>query len=201
MSRATDASLKRMAAAERGEEIEEIDTPEPKKKHPTKKAKSLTIKLQEISAYEYNPSMRYLLMIIHLGTRREKDNYDNTWAPTGWTAEEMVGWCDFAQWKIAGRLGLTTDHTGRMLRQAEEDGWVDIEQWRDPDTRKWHARYRLIPEMVEANQRPEWSPKMKRGDRYAEGSRKGKTNAGSFSKSNQPKISDKQRAIREEDGE
>jgi hypothetical protein len=92
MSRQSDTSLKRMAAAERGEEIEEIDTPEPKKKHPTKKAKSLTIKLQEISAYEYNPSMRYLLMIIHLGTRREKDNYDNTWAPTGWTAEEMVGW-------------------------------------------------------------------------------------------------------------
>jgi len=195
-----------MQAANNGDwgEFERLEAEEAKSakpKHKTKRELSLTIKLQEISAYEYNPSMRYLLMIIHLGTRRAKDNYDNTWAPTGWTAEEMVGWCDFSYWKLAGRLGLTEDHTGRMMRQAEEDGWVKIEQWRDPDTGKWHARYRLIPEMVEANQREEWSPNMKRGDRYAEGSRKGKTNAGSFSKSNQPKISALQKAIREEDDE
>lgn len=187
-----------MAAAERGEEVEEIETPATKKKHPTKKPKSLTIKIQEIEKYDWNPSMRYLLMVIHIGTRRSKEDYEDTWAPTGWTAEEMVGWCDMAQWRLAGRVGLTTDRICQMLKQLEEDGFIRIEGWRDEETGKLHCRYQIVPEMIEASQRPEWSPRMKRGPRN---SKPRVANKGSFSAKNQPKMSALRKAILEEEGE
>jgi hypothetical protein len=185
-------------------ELEEQPEPKPKK-HKTKKEKSLTIKIQEMEKYDWNPSMRLLLFVIHLGTRRAKDNYDDTWAPTGWTAEEMVGWCDMAQWRLAQRVGLTEDRINEMLQQLEDDGFIDKEGWTDPDTNMLHCRYRIIVETVDANQRPSHTPKTKRGDRYAKGSRPSKANGnlhkGMFSKSNQPGVSAKRKAIMEEDDE
>jgi hypothetical protein len=182
-------------------ELEAESKAKPKSKHKTKKPLSMTIQLQEIADYEWNPSMRYLLMIIHLGTRRKKDDYEDTWAPTGWTAEEMVGWCDMAQWRIAGRLGLTPDHTGRMLRQLEADGWIEIEGWTDPDTNMLHCRYRIIAEKVMASQRKEWSPTMRRGSRYNNPVKPRKANKGSFNSTNQPGKSAQRKAIEEMDDE
>lgn len=205
MSRATDASLKRMAAADRGEwdEVERLEAEEakakPKKSHPKKKTKGLLIQIQEMEAFDGNPTMRYLIFTIEFCKRKPKEDYDNTWAPTGWTAEEMVGWCDMAQWRLAQRVGVTEDHMGRMLRTLEEKGFIEIEGWRDPDDGKLHSRYRVIPEMIAANQRKEHSRRAARNLRYAPGSRK--ANAGSFSHSNQPKITALQQAVREEDSE
>ena len=189
--------------------LAELDEqPEPKpKKHKAKKEKSLTIKIQETSLYPWNPTMRYLLMVLHLGTRKPKEDYSDTWAPTGWTAEEMVGWCDMAQWQLAERVGVTEDHMGRLLRTLEDDEVIEIEQWRDPDTGKWHARYRIMPEMIEANQRKRSAPGRRAEvlPRYKEGTRPSKANGnlhkGMFSKSNQPSMSAKKKALMEEDGE
>src|SRR5579872_1528470 len=158
------------AAAHQQEQRERVK--ELRKKAGIGKPKSLSIKIKEISAYEWNPGMRLLLENLVDGMRREKEDYDDTWVPEScpWTAEEMVGWCDMAQWRLAGRIGLTTDHTGKMLRQLEEDGWIRIETWNDPLTHTDHNRYQVIVEKVDANQRPEWSATMERGKRYKEGS-------------------------------
>ena len=172
-----------------------------KPKHKTKKPKSLRIKIQEMEKYEWNPSMRLLLLVIELGTRRAKDNYEDTWAPTGWTAEEMVGWCDMAQWRLAQRIGLSEDHTGRMLRQLDEDGFIETEGWRDPNDGKIHNRYRIIEATVDANQRPSHTPETPRGKRYNNPDKPRKANKGSFNKNNQPGISALRKAILEEDGE
>jgi hypothetical protein len=209
MSRATDTSLKRMAAADRGDwdEVESLEAAEAaaKPKHKTKKPLSLAIRVEEMEAYDGNPAMRFLISIIVRAMRKAKENYDNTWAPTGWTAEEMVGWCDMAQWRLAQRVGLTEDHVGRMLRQAEAEGFIDIERWVDPDTNMIHARYRVIEEMIDAHQRKEHSRHAKRGGRYAEGSRPSKANGklhkGMFSKTNQPGMSERRKKIMEQDDE
>ena len=206
MSRASDASLKRMAAAERGEwdVVEALEAAEAKAKPKIvkgKRPKGLSIKVQEIEKYEWNPSMRFLLLILVLGTRREKDDYEDTWAPSGWTAEEMVGWCDMAQWRLAQRVGLTEGRINQMLKQLEDDGFIHIEGWTDPDTGKLHCRYQVIEEMVDASQRPSHTPKTKRGDRYSNPDKPRKANKGSFSSKNQPKMSALRKAILEEDGE
>ena len=198
MSREFAAAMKRS----RQDDVEEIDTPtnEPKiKRIPRQKPKSLTIKVQEMEKYDWNPSMRFLLLILVLGTRRSKDDYEGTWAPSGWTAEEMVGWCDMSQWRLAHRVGLTEERTSKMLKQLEEDGFIEIEGWRDEETGKLHCRYRVIEEKVDVSQRKEHNRSAKRGPRYKEGTRK--ANKGSFSAKNQPTISARRKAIMEEDHE
>lgn len=196
MSREFAAAMKRAVQVERGEE----PTPEPAKPKAVrgKRPKSLTIKVQEIEKYDWNPSMRLLLLILVLGTRKAKDDYADTWAPSGWSAEEMVGWCDMAQWRLAQRAGLTEDHINKMLKQLEEDGFIHIEGWTDPDTGKLHCRYQVVEVTVDAKQRPSHTPKTKRGDRYSEPRT---ANKGSFSAKNQPKMSASRKAIMEEDDE
>ena len=197
MSREFDAAMKRS----RQNDVEEIDTPTPEpktKRTPRQKPKSLSIKVQEMEKYDWNPSMRFLLLILVLGTRRSKDDYEDTWAPSGWTAEEMVGWCDQAQWRLAQRVGLTEDHINGMLKQLEDDGFIRIQGWTDPDTGKLHCRYKVVEEMVDTNQRPSHTRSTPRGERY---SQPRKANKGSFSKINQPGRSDRRKAIMEEDDE
>jgi hypothetical protein len=198
MSREFGAAMKRAVAVEHGEE----PTPEPAKPKAVraKRPKSLTIKVQEMEKYDWNPSMRYLLLILVLGTRREKEDYSDTWVPENspWTAEEMVGWCDQSQWRLAQRVGLTTDHINKMLAQLELDGFIIKEEWTDPDTMTKHCRYQVVEVTVDANQRPSHTAKTKRGPRF---SKPRKANKGSFSKTNQPKISDTRRAIMEADDE
>jgi hypothetical protein len=185
------------AAAHQQEQRERVK--KLRKKAGIGKPKSLSIKVQEMEKYDWNPAMRYLLLILVLGTRRAKEDYEDTWAPSGWTAEEMVGWCDMAQWRLAQRVGLTEDHINGMLKQLETDGCIRIEGWTDPDTGKLHCRYQAVPESIEAYGRPSHTPKTPRGKRYKEGSRK--ANKGSFSAKNQPKMSALRKAILEEDGE
>lgn len=205
MSRASDASLKRMSAAERGEwdEVEAVEAAEAEAKPKAvrgRRPKSLTIKVQEMEKYDWNPSMRYLLLILVLGTRKAKEDYSDTWVPENspWTAEEMVGWCDMAQWRLAQRVGLTEGRVNDMLAQLELDGFIRKEEWTDPDTGTIHCRYQVVEVTVDAYQRKEHSRSAKRGPRYG---KERKANKGSFSKSNQPKMTALQRAIREEDDE
>jgi hypothetical protein len=165
------------------------------------KPKSLSIRVQEMEKYDWNPSMRFLLLILVLGTRREKEDYSDTWMPEGcpWTAEEMVGWCDMAQWRLAQRVGLTKDHINKMLAQLEEDGFILKEIWQDELTKAYHCRYQVVEAVVDANQRPENTEKAPRGKRYKEGSRK--ATPGSFTTVNQPRRSAQRKAIMEEDDE
>lgn len=167
-----------------------------KKKH---KKNSLSIRVQEIEKYDWNPSMRFLLLILVLGTRREKEDYSDTFLQEDcpWSPEEMVGWCDMTQWRLAGRVGLKEDRICEMLAQLEEDGFILIEGWTD-ENHKEHRRYKVVEAVVDENQRPEQSPTMKRGKRY---SKPRTANKGSFSKINQPKISALKSAIMEEDDE
>ena len=199
MSRAFEAAMKRSATVEQGEE----PTPEPAKPKMVraKRPKSLTIKVQEMEKYDWNPSMRFLLLILVLGTRREKEDYSDTWVPENspWTAEEMVGWCDMAQWRLAQRVGLTEGRINQMLAQLEEDGFIEKEEWTDPDLGTYHCRYRVLEVTVDFHQRKEHHAKAKRGPRVKEGSRK--ANRGSFSTANQPGRTAQRRAIIEEDDE
>ena len=188
------AELGRLDAEDKAEAVKQ------KKSHPTKKPKSLSIRVQEMQKYDWNPSMRFLLLILVLGTRKAKDDYSDTWVAENspWTAEEMVGWCDMAQWRLAQRVGLTECRINDMLAQLERDGFIRKEEWTDPDTGTIHCRYQVVEVTVDANQRKEHSRNAKRGPRYG---KERKANKGSFSKSNQPKMTALQRAIREEDDE
>jgi len=67
--------------------------------------KSLSIRIQESDLYEYNPAANMLLMVICLGQRRVKRKLRRHWVQEDCpkTAEELVGWCDMAQWRLALR--------------------------------------------------------------------------------------------------
>jgi hypothetical protein len=146
--------------------------------------KSLSIRIQESDLYEYNPAANMLLMVICLGQRRVKENYDDTWVQEDCpkTAEELVGWCDMAQWRLALRSKMSESQVNRYLQQFEADGVLEIEGWTDSNNAE-HCMYRIIEAVVDEHQRPEQTKDVKRPSRY-----KVKNSArGWFSKKNQPK--------------
>src|SRR5712692_1035147 len=167
-----------------------------RKKH---RKKSLSIRIQESELYDWKPGVRMTLLIIALGQRAEKEDYSNTWVQEDcpWTAEEMVGWCDFAQWRIAQRVGKSEDQVNEDIQQFERDGIFEIEEWTDTNNAN-HNRYRVVEAMIDDNQRPDHKRTTKRPSRYKV---KRGPNKGSFSRANQPGRSEKQRQIMEEDGE
>jgi hypothetical protein len=150
--------------------------------------KSLTILVQESDLYDWNPSARFLLLILVLGTRRSTVNEDGTkkWVQEDcpYTPEEMVGWCDMAQWRLAGRVGKSESQVHKDLKMFEADEVITTRPWTDSNNVK-HEMYQVNAAVVMKRQRPEQSKNMKRPSRYKEGSRK--ANKGSFSKTNQPK--------------
>jgi len=145
--------------------------------------KSLPIRVQESSLYDWKPGVRMTLLVIALGQRSEKENYSTTWVQEDcpWSAEEMVGWCDMAQWRIAQRVGKSESQVHRDIMQFEEGGVIEIERWTDSNNVK-HDRYRIVEAVVDKHQRPEHKATTERPNRY----KNSRPKKGWFSSKNQP---------------
>lgn len=165
---------------------------EAREKGTLKEDKHIIITVQEMEKYDWNPSMRFLLLILILGTRTDSEAWIQEDCPK--SAAEMVGWCDMAQWRLAQRVGLTEDHVQGMLKQLEADGFIEIVVWTDSNNAR-HGMYRVIEDTIRANERPSHKSTTPRAPRYKE---KRKANKGSFSYANQP---GKNRGAREMDDE
>jgi hypothetical protein len=149
--------------------------------------KSLTIMIQESDLYDWDSSARLLLLVLHLGTRGKATNADGEekWVQEDcpWSAEDMVGWCDMAQWRLALRVGISEDRIQKILARFENDKVIRMETWDDSNCAH-HNRYQIIEATIRANQRPEQKRDVPRKPRY---NVKRGANAGSFSSKNQPK--------------
>jgi len=149
--------------------------------------KSLSILVQESDLYDWNPSARFLLLILVVGTRRSAVNEDGTpkWVQEDcpWTAEEMIGWCDFAQWRLAIRVGKSESQIHRDIQRFAADEVITIRYWTDSNNVK-HDMYQVNAAVVMKHQRPEQTASVERPSRYGV---ERKPNKGSFSKTNQPK--------------
>jgi hypothetical protein len=166
------------------------------KKAYAKKNMSLPILIQESDLWDWNPTRRMLLLVIALGTRREKEDYSDTFIQKDCplSAEEAVGYCDMAQWRLAGRVGITEDYTSELLNEFEAEGVLHIERWEDENGTR-HNMYKINEAVVREHQRPEQKRGMERPPRYKV---KRKANNTSFSHANQP---GKNREVREMDDE
>jgi hypothetical protein len=209
MSTAFEAAMKRAVAAEDGE-IVELEAPEPKHIPVKTEDKTLVRMVMESSLYDNQPTARLILNQLSVLTMDEKSRYPKD-APKHYPDGrpwEKEGWCWMAQWELSMRCGIDSD--GRTLRywitRFRKDGTVLYREWYD-DYGTHHAEYKVVAEAFAAFQRPDnkEAALAARKPRYREGSRKGKKNAGMFSKKNQPKkqteMSAQRRAIMEEDGE
>lgn len=169
---------------------------EPKKETPRQKAKriakergivkhSLPIRVQECELFDFDPTARMTLLVIALGQRSEKEDYSDTWVQEDcpWTAEEMVGWCDFSQWRIAQRVGGTEDNIGRVIRKLEKQkpNVLIVETWIDSNNAR-HNRYKIVEDVIDANQRPSHRKDTVRPPRY----KKKASTRGRFTSENQP---------------
>ena len=161
-----------------------------------KKSKSLPILIMESDLWDWNTTKRMLLLVIALGARKEKEDYSGTFIQPDCplTAEEAVGYCDMAEWRLAGRVGCTEDYISQLVNEFEQEGVLHIERWEDSNGTH-HNMYKINEAVVRERQRPEQKKGMKRPPRYKQ---KRKTNKGSFSHANQP---GKNRAVREMDDE
>lgn len=142
--------------------------------------KSLPIRVQESSLYDWNPGARMTLLVIALGQRVNEDAWVQEDCP--WTAEEMLGWCDMAQWRIALRAGKSESQVHRDIMQFEKDGVLRVERWVDSNHAN-HDRYQIVEAVVDENQRPEQKPTVERPNRY----KKARPKKGWFSSKNQPR--------------
>ena len=186
MSRSSDRSLKRALAAQNGDEetlarLEAEDKADAAKEAKfTKKEKTLPILIMESELCEWDSTARFTLVVLALGARSRPDGWLQPDCP--WTGEEMLGWCDMAQWRLAQRVGTTEDNMQRVLSKLEKKGYIEIEAWED-STHARHNRYRVIVEVVKDKQRPDHKRDTKRPPRYAEKA----PSRGRFTSDNQPK--------------
>jgi DNA mismatch repair ATPase MutS len=167
---------------------------EPKQETPKQKAKrlmkerglvkhSLPIRIMESELFDFDPTARMTMLIIALGQRKEKEDYSDTWIQEDcpWTAEEMVGWCDFSQWRLSQRVGTTEHNLQRVIEKLEAKGVILIETWLDSNNAR-HNRYKIVEDKIDANQRPEHTKDVKRPGRY----KKKASSRGRFTSENQP---------------
>ncbi len=139
----------------------------------------------ESDLYDWNPSARMTLLVLALGTRREKEDYSDTFVQEDCpaTAEELVGWCDMAQWRIALRVGKSDDQVGRDIKMFEQDGVITVRRW-DDSNGAHHDMYMVNIAVVMEHERPAQKKNVKRPSRYK---KPRKANKGSFSSTHQPK--------------
>jgi len=166
---------------------------EAREKGTLKEDKHILIAVQEMEKYDGNPAARYLLMILLMAARKDPTAWIQPDAPL--TAEEAIGWCDMAQWRLAQRVGVGERQIQRMLDLFSEDGAIERKVWRD-ENGALHGMYRVNEDFIRVNERPNHKWNTPRLSRYKEGSRK--ANKGSFTRANQP---GKNRGARETDDE
>jgi hypothetical protein len=150
------------------------------KKEMRRNTKSLRIKIQESDLYDWDTTARMTLLVIELGKRINEDAWVQEDCP--WSAEEMIGWCDMAEWRLALRVGKSEDCIQKVIRRLEEDGVLIVERWTDSNGAN-HNRYQIVEAVVDEHQRLEQSRHVKRPSRYKV---KREANKGSFSRQNQP---------------
>ena len=146
--------------------------------------KTLPMLVMDSDVCDHNPTARMLLLCLALGTRSKADG----WVPEDMPdeiKEDIVGWCDRSQWKLALRVGCCESTIQKLVTKLEKMGAIKIRRWVD-DNEAEHALYKINREYFEAHQRPDFKRKkdVERPGRYKDGSRK--ANKGSFSKKNQP---------------
>jgi hypothetical protein len=147
-----------------------------------KEIKSLDIKIMESDLYDWNSLARFLLCIIARSQRTNKNAFIPPDMPQ-WMQDDIIGWNDSAQWRIALRAGNDPEYAEEVLLKLEEDEAIEVRTWRD-STGTLHNQYRVNEALVMARQRPSQTKDVERSPR-----RKVKRtgNKGSFSSTNQPK--------------
>ncbi len=148
------------------------------KKAAKKKSRSLPIQIMESDLYDHQPGVQMTLMVLALGTRTNEDAYVPPDCPY---KDDMIGWCNMAQWRIALRAKKSESQVQRDIRQFRDDGVVQARGWED-DNHVEHLMYRIVPEVIKEHQRPSQTEDVKRPGRY----KSKNSNRGHFSKKNQP---------------
>jgi hypothetical protein len=150
------------------------------KKALAKKEGSLPILLMDSELYDYNPGAMMVLMVIALGQRTNLEAYFPEDCP--YTKDQMLGWCDRAEWGIALRAKKSESQVQKDIRMFREDGVIEVRTWVDSNNTV-HNMYRINADVVKENQRPSRKRGVKRPSRYK--AKRG-ANKGSFSSANQP---------------
>jgi hypothetical protein len=166
-----------------------------RKEFAKKNQKSVSIKVQEMEYADWNPTARMTLLVIALGARINEDAYVPEECPL--QMPEILGWCDFAEWRIALRVGATEDGIQKIVQRFEDDGFLEIKRWTDSNNTP-HNLYRVIEAKLDEVQRKEQKRGTDRPKRYKK-SRKGMKNKGSFTTANQPGRTAEQRGVMEMD--
>jgi len=152
------------------------------KKSVAKKENSLVIQIMESDWYDFNPSRRFLLLIIALGQRTNPDAYLPDDMPDYMKEDKCLGWCDSSQWRLAIRRGNSESQVHKDIKQFRKDGVVQARGWTDENEAE-HLMYRIVPEVIAAHKRPSQKKGVARPPRYKD---KAPTR-GSFTSKNQPK--------------
>ena len=92
--------------------------------------------------------------------------------------EDYIGWCFASQITLAKRMGKCERQVRRDIKQLEQDTVIKTREWRDSYGTP-HKEYHVIEEVVIAHLRKDGAARPKR--------KAGKSNTGTFSKTNQPK--------------
>jgi hypothetical protein len=143
---------------------------------------SLIIQIQNSELYDWNPTKRMTLLVIAFAHRTNEKAYVIDDMPD-YLKDDMLGWCDMAQWRLAQRVGITEDHMNTVLGELEKDKAIRVRSWRDSNNTD-HNQYQVNEGRIRETQRPEHKRDVKRPPRYK---KERKANKGSFSKTNQPK--------------
>ncbi len=118
--------------------------------------------IMESDLWDWNPTS--LAAAGHrAGHAQEKEDFSDTFIQEECplTAEEAVGYCDMAQWRLAGRVGITEGYVSDLVNEYEAEGVLRIERWEDANGTK-HAMYKIVEAVVREHQRPEQKRRMQR---------------------------------------
>ena len=181
---------------EQREELNEFRKTHPELFEKNDEDKSLGWRITDSDWYDWNSSARFLLTQIHvLGMKSEDSNYPND-APPEYKADK-IGWCWLSQARLGLKIGKSESQVQRLITMFRKDEVIFYRSWHD-ENMTLHSEYKINEAMIDAHQRPSQKPDVKRPPRTKEPR---KPNVGSFSATNQPKMSAKKRAIMEEDDE
>jgi hypothetical protein len=148
------------------------------------KEMSVPIMLMESDLYDWNPGARVVLLVIALARRRkelEEGKYPDMPAVY---RNDMIGWCNLAQWRIALRAGKSESQVQRDIKMFIKDGVIEPRRWEDDNGTK-HAMYKINEDVVKDHQRPAQKKNVERPSRYKE-PHKPRQHKGLFSAQNQP---------------
>jgi hypothetical protein len=142
---------------------------------------SLIIQIQNSELYDWNSTKRMTLLVIAFGQRTNENAYVPEDMPDS-LKNDIIGWCDMSQWRLAQRVGITEDHVCVVLGELEADKAIFVRSWTDSNNAE-HNQYMVNESVIRLTQRPEHKRDSKRPPRYK---KKRGANKGSFSSTNQP---------------